>query len=114
MGFLGLWSFSFGFRLGLLPHWGYLIVCVSVAVFLSAETSLYKVSCLDGPLRIFGSRGPFEAKSFVRGREIDPPGAPGASCGGGRRCWQMCGPAGPSNPHIGPDRNTAIGFTNII
>jgi hypothetical protein len=40
-------------------------------------------------------RGPLEAKSFVRGRKFDPPGAPGrvfdlkcASCGHVRRC--MC------------------------
>ena len=38
-------------------------------------------------------RGPLEAESFVRGRKIDPPGAPGrvfdlkcASCGHVRRC----------------------------
>ncbi len=38
-------------------------------------------------------RGPLEAKSFVRGRKNDPPGAPGrvfdlkcASCGHVRRC----------------------------
>ncbi len=38
-------------------------------------------------------RGPLEAKSFVRGRKIEPPGAPGkvfdlqcASCGHVRRC----------------------------
>jgi hypothetical protein len=56
----------------------------------------YKVSLLGGRVpRDLRFRGPLEAKSFVRGPKIDPPGAPGrvfdlkcASCG----IWGLNGP----------------------
>ena len=40
MGFGGLWSLLGGSRPGFLVPWPYFRVCVSVAVFLSTETSL--------------------------------------------------------------------------
>ncbi len=41
--FCCFWLFSLGFRPGFVPPWAYFRVCVSVAVFLSTETSLYYV-----------------------------------------------------------------------
>ncbi len=42
LGFLFFWLFSLGSRPGFLPPWPYVRVSVSVAVFLSTETSLYR------------------------------------------------------------------------
>ena len=71
----------------------------SMAVLVQAlhplqRRTTYKVSFLGGRVPLdLGFRGPSEAKSFVRGRKIEPPGAPGrvfdlkcASCGHVRRC----------------------------
>ena len=46
MGFRDFWSFSLGSRPGFLAPWAYFRVCVSVAVFLLIEASLYAVSKL--------------------------------------------------------------------
>ncbi len=48
VGFRGFWSFSVGFRPGFLPPRAYLTVCVSVALFLSTETSLYVLEITRG------------------------------------------------------------------
>jgi hypothetical protein len=52
--------------------------------------------CFGAVPRILRSRGPFEAKFFVQGPQIDLPGAPGrifdlkcAACGRGRRILSM-------------------------
>ena len=71
-----------------LPNASSMAVLVQALHPLQRRTT-YKVSFLGGRVPLdLGFRGPSEAKSFVRGRKIEPPGAPGrvfdlkcASCG---------------------------------
>ncbi len=58
--FLGILLFSLGFRSGFLPPWPYFRVSVSVAVFLSTETSLYLTQC-----RCLRNRRPSKAYAFL-------------------------------------------------